>query len=1478
MPSHSISSSSVSYTDSNEIYSTSEADYDTSTDEEGVAEIPSCASNNFDADNSASGSHSPIRNSGKIQETSLHQDHTAYPAEKDKASGTPKAKRSLIRLKDKQTKKMMRLVTKTRNWFDGVPTEKLNRPANFNAYVLSSTLSFQQLSDLSTMAGSSTCSHKLTSASFSVQGEPDQSSLNSVEQEIADRRCIDCIGGNSSDSKFCSNEVHSTKYNLFTFIPKNLYEQFHRLANVYFLLLVVLQFIPAISSYNPLLSAGPLLFILMATGIKDAVEDYRRHKADRLINESWATILEPISSADQSDHFKKRKVAWKDIKVGDVIYLRSGDSIPADCVALSSSSRSEIYLDTMSLDGETNLKIKRAIPIHDSFSLKSLRIEIDPPSPHLYSFSGKVFFENECNTNEEVLLTQEHILLRGCITKNTDWVIGVVLYTGYETKIMLNSIAHQKVNSPTSSAEGSPSKRSTIERQLNRQILLNFLLLLILCLVCMSVESFSITSTKLLLETTTLSSVVVSFFSSLILFQTVVPIALYITVEICKTIHAFLIHSDLAMKDPISGKQCNARAWNLSDDLGRVQFIFSDKTGTLTKNIMRFKYLWAGGQIYSSNGDGLLFLKNAPLASKESAMPSDSPHYRLIMLCIALCHSVLPSANEVQFSPHSSSDTIALHPTRIEQKKASNPASTALGQTVEDVFIYSGESPDEVALVTACAEMGYQFKGTSGVSSPYCGAVSKTASVAIVDGLEDLFKEQPSASSPKVGEQQSFVENYEVILTIPFSSERQRMGVLVRLKEKAYFFCKGSDSAIIALCRKDDASVQNSSSNLAHWASQGLRILCFAMKEYDVLSDEWKSLMIKYEEVKNVSAKNSACRSEEFYSNLESGLCFLGITAVEDSLQDGVADAIESFREARICTWVLTGDKAETAVNVSTSAGLITSSMKLIEILFSNLEQPLEEKCVSLQEDKDQHELQLSRSSSSSSSSSSCNKSGCAVRFSLLRTLEDFYSNSKENMSMAEGTLFSPNPVTATPVSPLIQSHTTSPFSYFSNIASPMQNMKSPNSLLPNSPKSILSTHYQGAALVVDGMTLKYILDSPDDTLKLLFLSVALRCSSVICSRVAPLQKAMIVGLVKEYLSTAVCLSIGDGANDVSMLRKADIGIGISTGKEGCQAVMAADYSISQFSHLKRLLLVHGRWSYHRISSATLSCFYKNIAFVFVLFWYQFDCAFSSQFIYDYAFLLFYNFLFSILPVLSLGIFDRDIESNIAMLFPCMYTGGNKVPKCVQSHPHSHFSTGKSELAFDPIFQPVSYYSIERFLIAVSEGVYQSLVCYLIPRFVYSGGPLNTLFMHSSWTLDWIPVPEDRTVVGSAMAFCIITTVNLTILLCHYSWTLLTLFSVMISLVILLVTFFIMASWTTSTLYGTPWILFFQPAFYLCMFCCILLCISPRIIFGFIKSIFYPTSMHVLNRALVLLKKKALHREHSKPSPASDSNQQSCTI
>ncbi|ANB13695.1 aminophospholipid-translocating P4-type ATPase DRS2 [Sugiyamaella lignohabitans] len=201
----------------------------------------------------------------------------------------------------------------------------------------------------------------------------------------------------------------------------------------------------------------------------------------------------------------------------------------------------------------------------------------------------------------------------------------------------------------------------------------------------------------------------------------------------------------------------------------------------------------------------------------------------------------------------------------------------------------------------------------------------------------------------------------------------------------------------------------------------------------------------------------------------------------------------------------------------------------------------------------------------------------------------------------------------------------------------------------------VSSAEYDTLALVIDGKSLGFALEP---SLEKDFLDLAVICKAVICCRVSPLQKALVVKLVKRHMKSLL-LAIGDGANDVSMIQAAHVGVGIS-GMEGMQAARSADVSIGQFKYLRKLLLVHGSWSYHRLSRAILYSFYKNIALYMTQFWYVFANGFSGQSIYESWTITFYNVLCTVLPPFILGIFDQFISARLLDRYPQLYQLGQR--------------------------------------------------------------------------------------------------------------------------------------------------------------------------------------------------------------------------
>lgn len=399
--------------------------------------------------------------------------------------------------------------------------------------------------------------------------------------------------------EFSGNEIRTSKYTLLNFLPKNLFIQFHRVAYLYFLAIAALNQLPPLAVFGRTVSLFPLLFVLTVTAVKDGYEDWRRHRSDRNENNREALIL-------QLDEFSPKR--WKMIQPGEVVKIRSDETIPCDIVLLGTNEPSGIaYIQTMNLDGESNLKTRYARQETNRLVLEGTTISgfitCEQPNRNIYEFMGNMELKGQ-----RYPLSQSNIILRGCQLKNTEWAVGVVVYAGQDTKAMLNSAM-------------SPSKRSRLETYMNRETLWLSVFLLIMCLVVALGMGLWLKRHESQLDTLPYYRKIYfqkgkegkkykyygipmetffSFLSSIIVFQIMIPISLYITMELVRLGQSYFMIGDRHMYCKSSNSRFQCRSLNINEDLGQIRYVFSDKTGTLTENKMEFKKASIWGKHYGS--------------------------------------------------------------------------------------------------------------------------------------------------------------------------------------------------------------------------------------------------------------------------------------------------------------------------------------------------------------------------------------------------------------------------------------------------------------------------------------------------------------------------------------------------------------------------------------------------------------------------------------------------------------------------------------------------------------------------------------------------------------------------------------------------------------------------------------------------------------------------------------------------------------
>jgi len=479
----------------------------------------------------------------------------------------------------------------------------------------------------------------------------------------------------------------------------------------------------------------------------------------------------------------------------------------------------------------------------------------------------------------------------------------------------------------------------------------------------------------------------------------------------------------------------------------------------------------------------------------------------------------------------------------------------------KSTLCYRAESPDEAALVSAAKNVGFVFVSRGAAPSQDEGLGKKTSGGNSRQNVNVNF----------LGQDYTF----EQLDVIKFNSTRKRMTVIVREPEelggKILLLTKGADNVIFErLCHdSDDQALRDQTEHdIETFSSMGLRTLTLAQRVLDQETyDAWSA---KYAEA-GKALDDRAKKMDQVAEEIESDLTLIGATAIEDKLQEGVPESIAALREAGIKVWVLTGDKLETAINIGFASRLLEKDMKLEIMKMTRNEDPV-------------HVLK---------------------RFKKL--VEDVLSgrgNPEEDAPRQQQDSRSP-PSTEKRLPPNV-SHGHQDESQSSS-AEPWREKNlppTPSGTFQEPDHAADQLHQQQHALIVDGSALKILLDDQEARKDLIRLSDV--CFSVICCRASPLQKALVVELIRRGKKT-VCLAIGDGANDVSMIQAANIGVGIA-GQEGMQAAMASDYSITQFRFIRKLVLVHGHWGYMRIAEMILNFFFKNVLWVASVLWFQIYC------------------------------------------------------------------------------------------------------------------------------------------------------------------------------------------------------------------------------------------------------------------------------
>ncbi|PTB69437.1 phospholipid-translocating P-type ATPase [Trichoderma citrinoviride] len=1130
-----------------------------------------------------------------------------------------------------------------------------------------------------------------------------------------------------SNKPYINNFIRSSRYTVCNFFPKQLVFQFSKLGNFYLLVMGILQAVPGLSTVGRWTTIAPLAGFVAFSMAKEGYDDYRRYQLDKSENRSMTWVLahgvregreRPRMSGWRNALKRRRRsgrkrlgaddediivqdiqegalasldetndwmyVQWQHVQVGDIVRLRRDEPVPADIVMLHATGPNGVaYIETMALDGETNLKAKQACPLLaercgtvDELRSVQATVVSEDPNLDLYSYNGRVTVDGET-----VPLSMNNVVYRGSTLRNTTMAIGLVINSGEECKIRMN--ANKNIHAKK------PAMHSTINKMVLFQIAIVISLAVGFTIGYYTWEnktedkSFYIVRSGVYDGRVSFKQI---FFGFLIMFNTLIPLSLYISLEVIKIGQLFLLQ-DVDMYDPVTDTPMVANTTTILENLGQVSYVFSDKTGTLTENLMRFRKMSVAGVIGLHNmdaqGDEAAAPNKSdrakgkqPISSTHAMMASTQgqgdnetttlgPSRRASTASHLRTKTVANSHNEASYvRTEELLEYIRRRPNTPFSEKAKQfllciaLCHTCLPETNESGEIeYQAASPDELALVEAARDLGYIL-----IDRP---AQSIKLQMQDADGVLQT-------------------ETYQALDVIEFSSKRKRMSIIVRMPDnRICVFCKGADNVVMARLRlrqvaeqkakdatrrasvrkttEQDKAIKRMSSQISRRDSQhnsfrlarskstvgleGLRNSINLRRSMDLNQLSQAEGVASWLHRRNTEEMVSPRTSTDAQRNSRRSLgrmpsfdqrdymgddderidetvaadeatiferCF---QHVDDFAAEGLRTLLYAYRyidEEAYAEWKAAYKEAETS---------LVDRQERIEIAAEQIEEQFELAGATAIEDKLQdgvpETIDKLRRANVKVWMLTGDKRETAINIGhsarVCRPFSEIYI-----LDASKGKLQDALMTTLTEVA---------------------------RGMVPHS------------VVVVDGQTLAEI--DADEDLAALFYNLVVRIDSVICCRASPSQKANLVKSIRKFVPKSMTLAIGDGANDIGMIQASHVGIGIS-GREGLQAARIADYSIAQFRFLQKLLFVHGRWNYLRTGKYVLATFWKETFFYLIQAQFQRLNGYTGTSLYESWSLTLFNGAFTSLPVILLGIFDKDLRPETLLSVPELYTFGQQ--------------------------------------------------------------------------------------------------------------------------------------------------------------------------------------------------------------------------